>query len=112
MPRRPVADRTSTATLCANQLRLWLALFGYVLLCAVRCIGLAHTQFAESDLRHDPTQVPRARGSRPRQRAARQIRARLSLTLGRRMAPGRMHSQGREAAERNVVLRELSPLQQ
>ena len=42
------ADRTSTATLCANQLRLWLALFAYALLCAVRRIGLAHTQFAEA----------------------------------------------------------------
>ena len=30
------ADRTSTATLCANQLRLWLASFAYALLCAVR----------------------------------------------------------------------------
>ena len=42
------ADRTSTATLCANQLRLWLASFAYVLLCALRRIGLAHTQFAEA----------------------------------------------------------------
>jgi hypothetical protein len=42
------ADRTSTATLCANQLRLWLASFAYALLCAVRRIGLAHTQFAEA----------------------------------------------------------------
>src|SRR6185312_1278619 len=42
------ADRTSTATLCANQLRLWLASFAYGLLCAVRRIGLAHTQFAEA----------------------------------------------------------------
>src|ERR1700678_2758029 len=42
------ADRTSTATLCANQLRLWLASFAYVLLCAVRRIGLAHPQFAEA----------------------------------------------------------------
>ena len=30
------ADRTSTATLRANQLRLWLASFAYVLICAVR----------------------------------------------------------------------------
>ena len=30
----------------ANQLRLWLASFAYVLLCAVRRVGLAHTQFA------------------------------------------------------------------
>ena len=45
------ADRTSTATLCANQLRLWLASFAYALLCAVRRIGLAHTQFAEATCR-------------------------------------------------------------
>ncbi len=42
------ADRTSTATMGANQLRLWFASFAYVLLCAVRRIGLAHTQFAEA----------------------------------------------------------------
>ena len=42
------ADRTSSATLGANQLRLWLASFAYALLCAVRRIGLAHTQFAEA----------------------------------------------------------------
>jgi hypothetical protein len=42
------ADRTSTATLQANQLRLWFASMAYVLLCALRRIGLAHTQFAEA----------------------------------------------------------------
>ena len=40
------ADRTSAATMRANQLRLWFAAFAYVLLCALRRIGLAHTQFA------------------------------------------------------------------
>ena len=40
------ADRTSTATMRANQLRLWFASMAYVLLCALRRIGLAHTQFA------------------------------------------------------------------
>ena len=30
----------------ANQLRLWLASFAYLLLCALRRIGLAHTEFA------------------------------------------------------------------
>jgi hypothetical protein len=40
------ADRTSTATMKANQLRLWFASIAYVLLCALRRIGLAHTQFA------------------------------------------------------------------
>jgi hypothetical protein len=42
------ADRTSTATMLANQLRLWFASMAYVLLCALRCIGLAHSQFAEA----------------------------------------------------------------
>ena len=40
------ADRTSTATMQANQLRLWLASAAYVLMCALRRIGLAHTSFA------------------------------------------------------------------
>jgi hypothetical protein len=40
------ADRTSAQTLRANQLRLWFASMAYVLLCALRRIGLAHTQFA------------------------------------------------------------------
>jgi hypothetical protein len=40
------ADRTSTHTMGANQLRLWFASMAYVLLCALRRIGLAHTQFA------------------------------------------------------------------
>ena len=42
------ADRTSAATMRANQLRLWFASLAYVLLCALRRIGLAHTQFAEA----------------------------------------------------------------
>jgi hypothetical protein len=42
------ADRTSTATMQANQLRLWFASMAYVLLCALRRIGLAHTQFAQA----------------------------------------------------------------
>ena len=42
------ADRTSTATMRANQLRLWLASMAYVLLCALRRIGLRFTQFANA----------------------------------------------------------------
>jgi Transposase DDE domain group 1 len=42
------ADRTSAATMRANQLRLWLASFAYVLLCALRRIALEHTQFAKA----------------------------------------------------------------
>jgi Transposase DDE domain group 1 len=40
------ADRTSAKTMRANQLRLWFAAMAYVLLCALRRIGLNHTQFA------------------------------------------------------------------
>jgi hypothetical protein len=40
------ADRTSTATMRANQLRLWFASFAYVLMCALRRIGLAHSRLA------------------------------------------------------------------
>ena len=42
------ADRTSAATMRANQLRLWFASMAYALLCALRRIGLPHTQFAEA----------------------------------------------------------------
>jgi len=42
------ADRTSARTMRANQLRLWFASLAYVLLCALRRIGLAHTRFARA----------------------------------------------------------------
>jgi hypothetical protein len=42
------SDRTSTATMRANQLRLWFASLAYVLLCAVRRIGLPHTPFVDA----------------------------------------------------------------
>ncbi len=40
------ADRTSAHTMQANQLRLWFASAAYVLLCALRRIGLEGTVFA------------------------------------------------------------------
>jgi len=42
------ADRTSAATIRANQLRLWFYSMAYVLLCALRRIGLHDTQFAQA----------------------------------------------------------------
>jgi len=42
------AGRTSAASLQANQLRLWLAAFAYVLLCALRRIGLTGTAMAKA----------------------------------------------------------------
>ena len=42
------ADRTSARTMRANHLRLWFASFAYVLICALRRIGLAHTRLANA----------------------------------------------------------------
>jgi hypothetical protein len=42
------ADRTSAATMRANQLRLWFYSMAYVLLCALRRIGLHGTDFAHA----------------------------------------------------------------
>jgi hypothetical protein len=42
------ADRTSAATMRANQLRLWFASMAYVLVCALRRIGLANTRLARA----------------------------------------------------------------
>jgi len=42
------ADRTPAATMRTNQLRLWFASMAYVLMCAVRRIGLAGTQLAQA----------------------------------------------------------------
>jgi hypothetical protein len=42
------ADRTSTATMKANQLRLWFSSFAYVLIKALQRISLAHTELANA----------------------------------------------------------------
>jgi len=42
------ADRTSASSMRANQLRLWFASMAYVLVAALRRIGLKHTQFAKA----------------------------------------------------------------
>jgi hypothetical protein len=42
------ADRTSAATMRANQLRLWFASLAYVLVAALRRLALRFTQFAEA----------------------------------------------------------------
>ena len=48
--RTPVhaRGRLSAKTMRANQLRLWFASMAYVLICALRRIGLSHTQFARA----------------------------------------------------------------
>jgi len=42
------ADRASSATMQANQLRLWFSAMAYVLVDTLRRVGLRHTQFADA----------------------------------------------------------------
>jgi hypothetical protein len=42
------ADRLSTHHLASNQLRLWLATFGYLLMERLRALGLAGTEWAQA----------------------------------------------------------------
>jgi hypothetical protein len=42
------ADRASSATMAANQLRMWFSAMAYVLLDTLRRVGLRHTQFADA----------------------------------------------------------------
>jgi hypothetical protein len=42
------ADRTPASTMRTNQLRLWFASFAYVLMCALRRLGLAGTELAQA----------------------------------------------------------------
>jgi hypothetical protein len=42
------ADRTSTHTLLANQIRLYFSSFAYILLCALRRLGLQETELAKA----------------------------------------------------------------
>ena len=42
---------TPVAVTKRNQMRLWFASFSYVLLCVLRRIGVAHTQFAKKHMR-------------------------------------------------------------
>jgi hypothetical protein len=42
------ADRTSSATMQANQLRLWFSAMAYVLIDTLRRVALRHTQFADA----------------------------------------------------------------
>ena len=85
------ADRTSTATMRANQLRLWFASFAYVLLCALRRIALAGTQFA-GHLRHDPAEAPQDRRAGARLGPPRQARHGLVLPQ-----PARIQDRARPA---------------
>jgi hypothetical protein len=71
------ADRTSTASMRANQLRLWFASMAYVLLCALRRIALSRTRFRTCHLRHHSPRALQDRRRRHAQRPPRQVRHNL-----------------------------------
>jgi hypothetical protein len=81
------ADRTSAATMRANQLRLWFASFAYVLLEALRRIGLRHTQFAAATCGTIPAQAPQDRRPGAQERAPDQGRHGLGLPVPDRVPP-------------------------
>ena len=73
-----MADRTSTATLRANQLRLWFSSLAYVLVTALRRLALAGTEL--ENRRNHPAEAPEAWCAGYGQRKAHQDRHRLSLS--------------------------------
>jgi Transposase DDE domain group 1 len=86
------ADRTSAATMRANQLRLWFYSMAYVLLCALRRRA-ARYRLRQRHLRHHPSQAAQDRSARARQRPPHQDRHGIGLSgrarLGTRRNPAR-----------------------
>ena len=81
------ADRTSAATMRANQLRLWFASMAYALLSALRRRALAAHRARPRHLRHHPGQAAQDRRAGDRQCPARPRRHGLRLSLRRRLPP-------------------------
>jgi hypothetical protein len=92
------ADRTSTRTMAANQLRLWFASMAYVLVERHASSGLAGDRSCRCLLRNDPSQAVQDRRPHHYQRPPDQVRHGVRLSLqGRlchrasRTAPCRRH---------------------
>ena len=81
------ADRTSAATMRANQLRLWFASMAYVLLCALASHRPGAHAVRRRDLRHHPPQAAEARRPGTHQRPTHQARHGISLPLAGRVRP-------------------------
>ena len=75
------ADRTSTATMQANQLRLWFASMAYILLCPASHRTTSHP-FRQGDLWYNSSQASQAWSRRWRQRPSDQIYDGSSLSIG------------------------------
>ena len=80
------ADRTSSATMQANQLRLWFASMAYVLLSELRRIALRHTQFADATCGTIRLKLLKIGALVRRRRPADQVRHGLGLSLADRVS--------------------------
>jgi Transposase DDE domain group 1 len=83
------ADRTSTAAMHVNPAQAVVRLLRLVLICAVRRVGLVHTQFAEATCGTIRLKLLKLAGLVRVSARRVKFRARLGLALRRRMAPGR-----------------------
>jgi hypothetical protein len=72
-----------------EQLRLWFYSMAYVLLCALRRIGLHDSEFAQATLRHHPSQAAQDRSARSHRRPSHQDRHSVGLSGRRRLGPRR-----------------------
>jgi hypothetical protein len=82
------ADRTSAATMRANQLRLWFASFAYVLLDFAPPDRVAPHSVRRRHLRHHPAQPPEDRRPGAPERAPDQDRHGLGLPISERVPHG------------------------
>ena len=82
------ADRTSTATMAANQLRLWFSSVAHVLLEALRRIGLPHTELAPATCGTIRLKLLKLGARVTRLRPSHQDRHRFGLPASRRVRPG------------------------
>jgi hypothetical protein len=102
-----LADRASAATMRAKRLRLWFASMAYVLLCALRRIGLAHIRFARATCATIRLTLLQDRSPGARQRPPRQVRHALDLPI-----PGRVRCRPPAAIRRHGVSGSIEPRHQ
>ena len=95
------ADRTSTATMRANQLRLWFASMAYVLIVRAAPHRTRPHPVRPGDLRHDPTEAAEDRRAGAGQRAAGEGRDGLSLPMAARVRARSCLAGQRGAVTRN-----------
>ena len=74
------ADRASSATMQANQLRMSFSAMAYVLVDTLRRVGLRHSQFADAAVADNSAQAAEARGAGANQCAPHPLRHRLGMT--------------------------------